>query len=120
MRTKLTEKKIRGLAATGAPIDILHDRTPSAGLRLSSLGAKIWFYLYRSPFLQDGHGQPKQRRAYLGFHPSGRRPDRQPDGRDLTAMSLEQFERAYDIFRGELAKGIDPQTIGVTLPETTR
>jgi integrase len=35
-------------------------------------------------------------------------------------MSLEQFERAYDVFRGELAKGIDPQTVGVTLPETAR
>jgi hypothetical protein len=120
VRIKLTEKKIRGLAATGAPVDILHDRTPSAGLRLSSLGAKIWFYLYRSPLLRDERGQAKQRRAYLGYHPSGRRPDRQPDGRDLAAMTLEQFERAYDVFRGELAKGIDPQTVGAIRPETAR
>ena len=53
MRTKLTEKKVRGLTATGTPCDILHDRTPSAGLRLTALGAKIWFYLYRSPAVRD-------------------------------------------------------------------
>jgi len=73
MRIKLTEKKIRCLAAIGAPTDILHDKTPSAGLRVSILGSKIWFYLYRSPILRDDYGQAKQRRAYLGYHPSGRR-----------------------------------------------
>jgi len=120
MRMKLTEKKIRGLAATGVPIDILHERTPSAGLRISALGAKIWFYLYRSPILRDDHGQAKQRRVYLGYHPSGRCPDRQPDGRVLPALSVEDFERAFNVFRGELAKGNDPQTIGVSLPEAGR
>jgi hypothetical protein len=74
MRTKLTEKKIRGLKATGAPSDILHDRTPSAGLRISSLGARIWFYLYRSPVVRDAQGQAKQRRAYLGYHPPAAGP----------------------------------------------
>lgn len=120
MRVRLTEKKIRGLVVNGTPIDILHDRTPAAGLRVSSLGSKIWFYLYRSPVLRDERGQAKQRRAYFGYHPSGRRPDRQPDGRILAAMSLEQFERAYDVFRGELAKGIDPQWAGLALAETAR
>ena len=120
MRVKLTEKKIRGLVPTGTPFDILHDRTPAAGLRVSARGAKIWFYLYRSPALRDDRGQAKQRRAYFGYHPSGRRPDRQPDGRILTAMSLEQFERAYDVFRGELAKGVDPQGMGLALAETAR
>lgn len=120
MRTKLTEKKVRGLAATGIPCDILHDRTPSAGLRLTALGAKIWFYLYRSPAVRDDRGQPKQRRAYLGYHPSGRRPDRQPGGRDLAAMTLEQFERAYDVFRGELARGCDPQQPGAVTAEAAR
>ncbi|HYX25217.1 MAG TPA: hypothetical protein VFC23_13770, partial [Thermoanaerobaculia bacterium] len=120
MRTKLTEKKIRGLAATGVVVDILHQRTPSAGLRVTGLGAKLWFYIYRSPLLRDEHGQAKQRRAYLGYHPSGRWPERRTDGRDLAPMSLEQFERAYHAFRGELGKGIDPQAGGVLLPETAR
>jgi len=120
LRTKLTEKKVRGLAATGTAYDILHDRTPSAGLRLTTLGAKIWFYLYRSPTVRDERGQPKQRRAYLGFHPSGRRPDRQPGGRDLDAMTVEQFERAYDVFRGELARRCDPQRPGAVAAEVAR
>lgn len=120
MKTKLTEKKIRGLSATGTARDILHDRTPSAGLRLTALGAKIWFYLYRSPVIRDEQGHPKQRRAYLGYHPSGRRPDRQPGGRDLSVMTLEQFERAYDVFRGELAKGLDPQRSGAVTTVTAR
>jgi hypothetical protein len=70
--------RVRRLEATGTACDILDDRTPSAGLRLTALGAKIWFYLYRSPAVRDDREQPKQRRAYLGFHPSGRRPTASP------------------------------------------
>src|SRR4029077_13435648 len=64
--------------------------------------------------------QPKQRRAYLGYHPSGRRPDRQPGGRDLDVMTVEQFERSYDVFRGELAQGRDPQRPGAVTAEAAR
>ncbi len=120
MRLKLTEKTIRSLAATGTPIDILHQRTPSAGLRLSAQGSKIWFYIYRSPVLRDEHGQAKQRRAYLGYHLSGRWPNHPVAGKDLRPMTLEEFERAYHAFRGELGRGVDPQTLCVTLPETAR
>ena len=120
MRTKLTERTIRGLDAQGSSRDILHERTPSAGLRITRRGAKIWFFMYRSPTLRDGHGQAKQRRAYLGYHPSGRRPNRPPDGRELSPMTLEQFLRAFDVFRGELAKGIDPQETGAVQQETAR
>ena len=35
-------------------------------------------------------------------------------------MSLAQFERAYDVFRGELAKGIDPQETREVRPQTAR
>ena len=101
-------------------MEILHERTPSAGLRVSSLGAKIWFYLYRSPVLRDDRGQAKQRRVYLGYHPSGRTPDRPTAGQDLFPMSLEEFEFAYHTYRAELRKGIDPQTVGVSLSETAR
>lgn len=120
MRCKLTERKVRGLTASGVPVDILHERTPSAGLRVSSLGAKIWFYIYRSPVVRDEHGQAKQRRVYLGYHPSGRWPDRPTAGKYLAPMTLEQFESAYHAFRGELGKGIDPQAADVVLPETAR
>jgi integrase len=120
MRIRLTEKKIRGLAASKPPIDILHEKTPSAGLRVSTLGAKIWFYIYRSPVVRDEHGQAKQRRAYLGYHLSGRCPDRPTAGRDLVPMSLDEFERAYYAFRAELGKGIDPLTVGVSLPQKGR
>jgi integrase len=120
MRIRLTEKKIRGLVASGIPIDILHEKTPSAGLRVSTLGAKIWFYIYRSPVVRDVHGQAKQRRAYLGYHLSGRCPERPTAGRDLAPMSLEQFESAYYAFRAELGKGIDPLNVGATVPQAGR
>jgi integrase len=120
MKAKLTERTIRGLAPTGAPCDILHERTPAAGLRLTALGAKIWIYLYRSPVVRDARGQPKLRRAYLGYHPSGRRPDRQPGGRFLAPLTLEEFERAYDAFRGDLARGIDPQEVVAVRPEAAQ
>jgi integrase len=89
-------------------------------LRLTAQGAKIWTYFYRSPALRDALGRPKLRRAYLGFHPSGRRPDRQPGGRFLAPLTLEEFERAYDVFRGQLAKGIDPQDCGSAQPQAQR
>lgn len=120
MRIRLTEKKIRGLAPSGTPIDILHEKTPSAGLRVSTLGTKIWFYIYRSPVVRDAHGQAKQRRAYLGYHVSGRCPERPTAGRDLAPMSLDQFERAYYAFRAELGKGIDPLNVGVSVPQAGR
>ena len=111
MKGRLTERSIRTLSTPKVQMDILHERTPSAGLRLSPSGTRLWFFIYRSPAVRDGQGGPKQRRAYLGFHPSGRRPDRSTEGRELEPMTLEQFERAYDIFRGELAKGCDPREV---------
>ncbi len=121
MRVKLTEKKIQSLAKPRTQIDILHEKTPAAGLRLSPLGVKIWFYLYRSPIARDEKGQLKQRRVYFGYHPSGRRPERPTEGRkDLLPMTLAQFERAYDVFRGELAKGLDPQETREVIPQAAQ
>ncbi|HEV7506785.1 MAG TPA: integrase arm-type DNA-binding domain-containing protein [Thermoanaerobaculia bacterium] len=109
MPTRLTEKKIRGLAKPKTQTDLLHEKTPAAGLRLAPSGSRIWFYMYRSPTQREPNGVAKQRRVYLGYHPSGRRPDRTTQGPDLPPLSVEEFERAYDVLRGKLASGIDPR-----------
>jgi integrase len=120
MPSRLTEKKIRGFSKPKTQTDILHERTPAAGLRLASSGSKIWFYMYRSPTEREPNGAPKQRRVYLGYHPSGRRPDRATQGPDLPPLTVEEFERAYDILRGKLASGIDPRTDKEVSPEVAR
>jgi integrase len=102
MPEKLTEKRIRSLKTTQAQIEILHSLTPSAGIRITKDGRKTFFLIYRSP--ETG----KQKRHSFGYHPSGRKgPGRAPE--TLSPMTLQEFERAYEIFRGELAKGRDPK-----------
>jgi hypothetical protein len=119
MRRKLTERNIPGLKAPDAAIEIMHQMTPAAGLRITVGGAKIWFYVYRSPVLRNDHGEAKHRRAYLGYHPSGRIPTRQ-GGRVPSAMNVKEFEQAYDAYRALLAKGIDPQPLAVARPTAKR
>ncbi|HEX7183165.1 MAG TPA: integrase arm-type DNA-binding domain-containing protein, partial [Thermoanaerobaculia bacterium] len=102
MPKRLTEAVIRSLRTSQPQQDILHGRTPSAGLRLTRGGRKTFFIKYLSPTAKTPTGDPAQRRYYFGEHPSGRRG--QP-----RYLTLKEFETAYDIFRGELAQGIDPQ-----------
>lgn len=102
MPEKLTEKRIRSLRTTQAQVEILHSLTPSAGIRITKDGRKTFFMIYRVP----GTGQ--QKRHSFGFHPSGRKGRGRAE-EPLTPMTLQEFERAYDIFRGELAKGRDPK-----------
>jgi integrase len=120
MPVRLTEKKIRSFSKPQTQKDILHEKNPAAGLRLAPSGSRIWFYMYRSPTLREPSGAAKQRRIYLGYHPSGRRPHRPTQGPDLLPLSVEEFERAYDILRGKLASGIDPQDNGEVSPEVAR
>lgn len=102
MPEKLTEKRIRSLKTTLPQIEILHSPTPAAGIRITKDGRKTFFIIYRSP--ETG----KQKRHSFGFHPSGRR-GRGRAAEPLSPMTLQEFERAYDVFRGELAKGRDPK-----------
>lgn len=102
MKRKLTERVIGSLRTQKAQEDVFHTLTPSAGLRLTGEGRKTWFILYRSPAQADGPVNSKLRRYYFGEHPSGK-------AGQGTYLTLEEFRRAYEIFRGELAKGIDPQ-----------
>ncbi|MFL6203501.1 MAG: tyrosine-type recombinase/integrase [Thermoanaerobaculia bacterium] len=102
MKVRLTERMIESLKTTENQEDVFHTPTPSAGLRLTREGRKTWFIYYRSPALLDGKGQPRLRRFYLGEHRTGKAGQ----GRYLT---LEEFKRAYEVIRGILARGIDPQ-----------
>jgi integrase len=102
MPEKLTEKRIRSLRTHLPQIEILHSLTPAAGLRITKDGRKTFFMIYRSP--ETG----KQKRHSFGFHPSGRK-GRGRAVEPLSPMTLQEFERAYDVFRGELAKGRDPK-----------
>lgn len=101
MRTKLSEKLIAGLETTKNQEDILHTMTPGAGLRVSKEGRKVWFVLFRPP------GSRKLARYQLGYHPSGRLGPGK--GRPLPPMTLKEFEKAYAVFRGILAQGLDPR-----------
>ena len=102
MKVRLTERMIESLKTSKNQEDVFHSPTPSAGLRLTREGRKTWFIYYRSPVLLDGKGQPKLRRFYLGEHRTGKAGQ----GRYLT---LEEFRKAYEVIRGTLARGIDPQ-----------
>ena len=102
MKRRLTERLIETLRTRRKQEDVFHSLTPSAGLRLTHDGRKTWFLYYRSPVLVDEKGQPKLRRLYLGEHRCGKAGQ----GRYLT---LEEFKTAYEILRGTLAQGIDPQ-----------
>jgi integrase len=102
MKRRLTERIIESLKTDRNQEDVFHVLTPSAGIRLTREGRKTWFVLYRSPSQLDGTGEPKARRYYFGEHRSGK-------AGQGTYLTLEEFRKAYDIFRGLLAKGIDPQ-----------
>lgn len=102
MPVRLTEKRIRSLRTSKTQEDILHSLTPGAGLRLSKDGRRTFFALYRSPTARDTQGQPKQRRYLFGEHLSGKLGE-------ARYLSLQEFEREYQIFRGKLALGIDPK-----------
>ena len=96
MKRRLTEAAIPSLRTSLPQEDIFHPPTPGAGLRLTREGRKTWFLLYYAPTTS------KKRRHYFGEHPSGKRGEPR-------YLSLKQFEREYDIARGDLARGIDPQ-----------
>jgi integrase len=102
MPEKLTEKRIRSLKTSLPQVEILHSLTPAAGIRVTKDGRKTFFIIYRSP--ETG----KQKRHSFGYHPSGRK-GRGRAAEPLSPMTLQEFERAYEIFRGELAKGRDPK-----------
>ena len=102
MRRRLTEVVLRTLKTNKAQEDVFHDGTPSAGIRLTKDGRKTFFALYRSPKVLDRHGQPKLRRIYFGEHGTGK-------AGEPRYLTLEEFRIAYQVFRGDLAKGIDPQ-----------
>lgn len=103
MPEKLTEKRIRSLRTNQPQIEVLHSLTPAAGLRVTRDGRKTFFLIYRSP--ETG----QQKRHSFGYHPSGRK-GRGRATEPLSPITLQQFERAYEIFRGELAKGLDPKS----------
>jgi Arm DNA-binding domain len=105
MRLHLTERTVKSLGTDKPQLDVFFPETPSAGLRLTREGRKTWFALYRSPVLVDAKGEPKQRRYYFGEHPSGKLGEPR-------YLTLDEFKTAYQIFRGEVAKGIDPQETG--------
>lgn len=107
MPKRLTEAVIRSLKTAKAQEDILHSVTPSAGVRVTRNGRKTFFIKYRSPTVTTAAGCPAQKRHYFGEHPSGRR------GQGVY-LTLKEFERAYDVFRGDLARGIDPQEMEPT------
>ncbi|HEV8582147.1 MAG TPA: tyrosine-type recombinase/integrase [Thermoanaerobaculia bacterium] len=96
MKRRLTEAVIPSLRTSLPQEDIFHLPTPGAGLRLTREGRKTWFLLYYAP------GTTRKRRHYFGEHPSGKRGERR-------YLSLKEFEREYDMARGDLARGIDPQ-----------
>lgn len=113
MKVRLTERMIESLKTSKNQEDVFHTPTPSAGLRLTREGRKTWFIYYKSPVLVDGKGQPKLRRLYLGEHHTGKAGQ----GKYLT---LEEFRKAYEIIRGTLAHGIDPQSgAGAQVPSWT-
>jgi integrase len=113
MKVRLTERSIESLKTSKNQEDIFHVPTPSAGLRLTREGRKTWFIYYRSPVLLDGKGLPKLRRLYLGEHRTGKAGQ----GKYLT---LEEFRKAYEVIRGTLAHGIDPQSgTGAPVPSWT-
>lgn len=102
MKVRLTERSIESLKTEKKQEDVFHTLTPSAGLRLTKEGRKTWFVYYRSPVLVDAKGQPRLRRLYLGEHRSGKAGQGE-------YLSLEEFRKAYEVIRGTLARGIDPQ-----------
>ena len=102
MSEKLTEKRIRSLRTHLPQIEILHSLTPAAGIRVTRDGRKTFFLIYRSP------ETAKQKRHSFGYHTSGRK-GRGRAAEPLSPLTLQEFERAYEVFRGELAKGRDPK-----------
>lgn len=102
MKVRLTERMVESLKTARKQEDFFHIPTPSAGLRVTREGRKTWFAIYRSAVEVDSQGQPKLRRYCFGEHRSGKAGA----GRYLT---LEEFRCAYEIFRGQLAQGLDPK-----------
>lgn len=105
-KARLTEALIKTLNTEKTQDDIFHRLTPGAGLRLSRDGRRTWFVMYRSPITG------RQRRANLGEHPTGHRGHER-------YLTLKEFEARYDIFRGDLRKGIDP-ALSSTASENTQ
>lgn len=93
-RIRLNEAKIKSLSTSKPQEDFFHKLTPNAGLRLSKVGAKTWFVLFRDP-------EGRQRRHLVGEHPSGRRWQER-------YLTLKEFESEYEILRGDLRRGIGP------------
>lgn len=110
MKRHLTERTIETLRTDKAQEDIFYPGTPSAGLRLTRDGRKTFFTVYRSPVLVDAKGEPKQRRYYFGEHPTGK-------AGEPRYLSLDEFKTAYQIFRGKVAAGEDPQETGGEVKE---
>jgi integrase len=103
MKRRLTEASIPSLRTTLPQEDVFHIATPGAGLRVTREGRKSWFLLYYSPVTG------KKRRLMIGEHPSGKKGERR-------YLTLKQFETDYQILRGKIAEGKDPQC--VTVQET--
>jgi integrase len=103
MKRRLTETAVASLRTPLPQEDVFHTYTPGAGLRITKEGRKSWFLLYYSPVTG------KKRRLTLGEHATGKRGARR-------YLTLKQFEREYDILRGKIAEGKDPQC--VTVQET--
>lgn len=98
MKKKLTEASIPPLRTSLPQEDVFHIPTPGGGLRLTREGRKSWFLLYYSP------ATGKKRRMTLGEHPSGKKGEPR-------YLTLRQFETEYQILRGKLAEGKDPQIV---------
>jgi integrase len=98
MKKKLKEASIPPLRTSLPQEDVFHIPTPGAGLRLTREGRKSWFLLYYSP------ATGKKRRMTLGEHPSGKKGE-------ARYLTLKQFENEYEILRGKIAEGKDPQVV---------
>ncbi len=98
MKKKLTKASIPPLRTSLPQQDVFHIPTPGGGLRLTREGRKSWFLLYYSPVTG------KKRRLTLGEHPCGKKGEPR-------YLTLKQFETEYQILRGKLAEGKDPQVV---------
>jgi hypothetical protein len=110
MRLKLTEKKIAAIKAAGEAFEILHEKTPGAGLRVSSLGAKIWFYMYRSPVRRNdpGRGATAASLPWLSFlRPRARHPARRKSPRHHELEGVRTRVRRFSGRAGERHRSSD-------------
>jgi integrase len=98
MKRKLTEASIPPLRTSLPQEDVFHVSTPGGGLRVTKEGRKTWFLLYYSPVTG------KKRRLTIGEHPSGKKGEPR-------YLTLKQFETDYQILRGKIAEGKDPQSV---------